>query len=240
MNSLNPVMKVGEQIVDGMTAHGIGERDARRKIPSLLERVGLEEKVADLHPHELSGGMKQRVIIASAIAMGPELIIADEPTTALDVNVQRVILETLAKLRDELGVAILTVSHDLPVHAQLVDRIGIMYAGKIVEIGDIRPVLKMPLHPYTQGLMSSIPAIGGVRKRLGGIAGTTPSPNHWPEGCRFHPRCPYSMDICTREEPALARIRIGHRVVGTAEVDVIENRFAACHLHAESTTGGRS
>jgi peptide/nickel transport system ATP-binding protein len=237
MNSLNPVMRVGEQIADGMTAHGVSERDARRKVPSLLDRVGLEGKVADLHPHELSGGMKQRVIIATAIAMEPELIIADEPTTALDVNVQRVILETLAKLRDELGVAILTVSHDLPVHAQLVDRIGVMYAGKIVEIGDIRPVLKMPLHPYTQGLMASIPAIGGARKRLDGIAGASSSPNNWPEGCRFHPRCPYAMEVCQREEPMLARIHQGRRAVGTAEVEVAGERFAACHLHPESTQG---
>ena len=237
MNSLNPVMRVRDQIVDGMTAHGVSERDARQKVPSLLQRVGLEEKVADLRPHELSGGMKQRVIIAAAIAMGPELIIADEPTTALDVNVQRVILETLAKLRSELGVAILTVSHDLPVHAQLVDRIGIMYAGKIMEVGAIRPVLKAPLHPYTQGLMSSIPSIGGVRQRLDGIAGTTPSPNAWPDGCRFHTRCPYKMPICENQEPLLARIGAGRRVVGTVEVEVGGDRLAACHLHPESTRG---
>jgi len=240
MNSLNPVMRVGVQIVDGMTAHGVNEREARRRVPSLLDRVGLEEKVADLHPHELSGGMKQRVIIASAIAMGPELIIADEPTTALDVNVQRVILETLAKLRSELGVAILTVSHDLPVHAQLVDRIGVMYAGKIVEIGAIRPVLKLPLHPYSQGLMASIPAIGGQRRRLSGIAGTTSSPTNWPLGCRFHTRCPYVMDICTQVEPALAPIQTGRRVVGTTEIDVSANRLAACHLLPESSRGERS
>jgi peptide/nickel transport system ATP-binding protein len=237
MNSLNPVMRVGEQIADGMTAHGVNEREARQRIPSLLQRVGLEEKVAGLYPHELSGGMKQRVIIASAIAMGPELIIADEPTTALDVNVQRVILETLVKLRDELGVSILTVSHDLPVHAQLVDRIGVMYAGKIVEIGAIRPVLKMPLHPYTQGLMASIPEIGGLRQRIDGIAGTTPSPYAWPEGCRFNTRCPYAMEICRQQEPALALIQPGPRRVGEAEVEVSADRFAACHLHPESTHG---
>jgi peptide/nickel transport system ATP-binding protein len=237
MNSLNPVIRVGEQIVDGMTAHGVAESDAKRKVPVLLERVGLEARVARLYPHELSGGMKQRAIIASAIAMDPELIIADEPTTALDVNVQRVILETLGRLRNELGVAILTVSHDLPVHAQLADRIGVMYAGQVVEIGDVRPVVKEPLHPYTQGLMASIPAIGGERKRLAGIAGTTPSPLNWPPGCRFHTRCPYVMDICKEAVPMLAKIQPGPRRVGGAEVDVTESRLAACHLHPESTAG---
>jgi peptide/nickel transport system ATP-binding protein len=239
MNSLNPVLRVGEQIVDGMTAHGVPEGQAKRKVPTLLERVGLEARVARLYPHELSGGMKQRTIIASAIAMDPELIIADEPTTALDVNVQRVILETLANLRRELGVAILIVSHDLPVHAQLADRIGIMYAGQIVEIGRIRAAVKAPLHPYTQGLMASIPAIGGERRRLGGIAGTTPSPLNWPPGCRFHPRCPHAMDVCKEVVPILAKIRPGPRTAGNLEVEVGADRFAACHLHPESTPPGR-
>jgi peptide/nickel transport system ATP-binding protein len=222
-----------------MTAHGVSEGQAKRKVPTLLERVGLEARVARLYPHELSGGMKQRAIIAAAIAMDPELIIADEPTTALDVNVQRVILETIAGLRQKLGVAILTVSHDLPVHAQLADRIGIMYAGQVVEIGRIRPVLKAPLHPYTQGLMASIPAIGGERRRLSGIAGATPSPLSWPEGCRFHTRCPHKMDVCTQEAPILAEIRPGRRTAGDVDVEVDVDRFAACHLHPESTPAGR-
>ena len=211
MNSLNPVMRVGDQIVDGMTAHGVSEDAAKKKVPDLLARVGLEGRVARFYPHELSGGMKQRVIIAMAISMDPELVIADEPTTALDVNVQRVILETLTTLRRDLGVAIMIVSHDLPVHAQLVDRIGIMYAGQVFEIGDVRPVLKNPLQPYTQRLMSSIPSIGGERKRLGGIAGVAPSPLDWPSGCRFHPRCPQAMEICASVVPALAAIHPGPR-----------------------------
>jgi len=235
MNSLNPVMRVGDQIIDGMTAHGVFEDDARKKVPDLLARVGLEERVARLYPHELSGGMKQRVIIATAISMDPELIIADEPTTALDVNVQRVILETLINLRRDLGVAILIVSHDLPVHAQLVDRIGIMYAGQVFEIGEVRPVLKNPLQPYTQRLISSIPAIGGERKRLGGIAGVAPSPLEWPSGCRFHPRCPQAMEICASVVPTLAAIRPGPRIVADREIDVVPQRFAACHLYPEST-----
>jgi peptide/nickel transport system ATP-binding protein len=237
MNSLNPVMRVGAQIADGMTAHGVSQAGARRKIPTLLERVGLEPRVAHHYPHELSGGMKQRAIIAAAISMDPELVIADEPTTALDVNVQRVILETLALLRQEFGIAILIVSHDLPVHAQLADRIGVMYAGQVVEVGPIRPTVKNPLHPYTQGLMASIPAIGGERTRLTGIAGSTPSPLNWPEGCRFHTRCPYVMDICSRVEPIRAAIQPGPRLVGNVEVDVAEGRSAACHLHPESNPG---
>ncbi len=237
MNSLNPVMRVGDQIVDGMTAHGVSEDDARKKVPDLLERVGLEERVARFYPHELSGGMKQRTIIATAISMDPELIIADEPTTALDVNVQRVILETLVSLRRDLGVAILIVSHDLPVHAQLVDRIGIMYAGKVFEVGEVRPVLKNPLQPYTQGLMRSIPAIGGERKRLGGIGGVAPSPLEWPSGCRFHPRCPQAMEVCASVVPTLAAIRPGPRDVAEQEreLTVEPRRFAACHLYPEST-----
>jgi peptide/nickel transport system ATP-binding protein len=238
MNSLNPVMRIGDQIADGMTAHGVGESEAKRRVPAMLERVGLEERVARLHPHELSGGMKQRVIIASAIAMDPALVIADEPTTALDVNVQRVILETLAALRKEFGLAIMIVSHDLPVHAQLADRIGVMYAGQLVEIGPIRPAVKAPLHPYTHGLMSSVPAIGGRRTRLSGIAGSTPSPIAWPDGCRFHTRCPYAMEICQKVAPVRAEIGPGPRQVMGVEIEVTPGRFAACHLHPESTPGG--
>ncbi|MDQ6833026.1 MAG: ABC transporter ATP-binding protein [Chloroflexota bacterium] len=235
MNSLNPVMRIGDQIVDGMTAHGVHGEAARAKVPDLLEKVGLEGRVARLYPHELSGGMKQRAIIAAAIAMDPELIIADEPTTALDVNVQRVILDTLMLLRRDLGVAILLVSHDLPVHAQLVDRIGIMYAGQVVEIGDVRPVLKNSLHPYTQGLMDSIPAIGGERTRLAGIAGVSPSPLEKPGGCPFHPRCSHAMDICTNVMPALTEIAPGPRTIAGAEREVEPARFTACHLYPEST-----
>ncbi|HWV35440.1 MAG TPA: ABC transporter ATP-binding protein [Thermomicrobiales bacterium] len=241
MNSLNPVVRIGEQIVEGMVDHGISERRARAKVPELLAKVGLEPMVAKLYPHELSGGMKQRVIIAIAIAMEPALIVADEPTTALDVNVQRLILETLHHLRDELNVAILIVSHDLPVHAQLVERIGIMYAGQIVETGDIRSTVKLPLHPYTEGLMGAIPSIGGSRDRLQGIEGATPSPLNWPDGCRFHNRCPHVMDICRSVQPLLAEIEPGKRKAPDGEtVEVIPGRVVACHLYPESTPeGGR-
>jgi len=179
--------------------------------------------------------MKQRVIIAIAIAMDPKLIVADEPTTALDVNVQRRILEALQRLRDEFEIAILIVSHDLPVHAQLADRIGIMYAGQIVETGDIRSTLKTPLHPYADGLMKAIPSIGGARKRLEGIHGATPSPLNWPDGCRFHNRCPHVMDICQTTPPILAEVRQGDRKVLGDTIMVKDGRRVACHLYPEST-----
>ena len=236
MNSLNPVLRVEEQIAEGMIDHGIPRRRARGRVPELLDRVGLDPRVARLYPHELSGGMRQRVIIAIAISMDPQLIVADEPTTALDVNVQRLVLETLLRLRDELDVAILIVSHDLPVHAQLVQRIGIMYAGQIVETGAIRPTVKAPLHPYARGLMDAIPRIGGGRERIEGISGTTPSPLNWPSGCHFRTRCPSAMDVCALVEPVLApveRDRGPEQPSGMAAREQASS--VACHLYPEST-----
>lgn len=235
MNSLNPVLRTGEQITDVMVDHGMPERTAKSRVPELLDRVGLESRVARMYPHELSGGMKQRVIIAIAVAMDPELIVADEPTTALDVNVQRRILEALKKLRDEHGIAVMIVSHDLPVHAQLTDRIGIMYAGQIVEAGDIRSTVKRPVHPYTHGLMKAIPSIGGSRERLEGIGGSTPSPTAWPDGCRFHNRCPYVMDVCVAVPPILADVKPGQRKSPGGTFEVEPGRVVACHLYPEST-----
>ena len=238
MNSLNPVARVEEQIVDGMVDHGVSERQAKRRVPELLEWVGLEPKVARLYPHELSGGMKQRVIIAIGISMQPSLIIADEPTTALDVNVQRRILETLIRLRDEMNVALMMVSHDMAVHAQLVDRVGIMYAGQIVETGAVRPIVKTPLHPYTHGLMAAIPSIDKPRERLEGILGSTPSPRNWPSGCRFHSRCPHAMPICEEVQPLLAPATPGSRSTISGDVEVQVGRQVACHLYPESTPSG--
>ncbi len=235
MNSLNPVARIGDQIVDGMLDHGISAREARSRIPNILERVGLEERVARLYPHELSGGMKQRVIIAIAISMSPSLIIADEPTTALDVNVQRRILATLAELRDDLNVAILIVSHDLPVHAQLVDRIAVMYAGQVVEAGDIRSTVKTSLHPYARGLMNAIPSISKPRERLEGIRGATPSPLAWPPGCRFNNRCPHAMDVCLNVPPMLVEAQTGERDTRDGIVTVVKGRQVACHIYPEST-----
>lgn len=235
MNSLNPVARIGDQIIDGMVDHGVSAGVAKARVPEVLEKVGLEARVAGLYPHELSGGMKQRVIIAIAISMNPSLIIADEPTTALDVNVQRRILATLSQLRDELNVAILIVSHDLPVHAQLVDRIAIMYAGQIVEAGDICSTVKWPLHPYAHGLMNAIPSIEKPRERLEGIGGSTPSPRNWPQGCRFHNRCPYAMEICATVPPMFVHAETGRRDTPSGAIDVGPGREVACHLYPEST-----
>lgn len=233
MNSLSPTMRVGDQIIDGMITHGLGRGEAKRRIPDLLEKVGLDPHVVRLYPHELSGGMKQRVIIAIAISMNPSLIIADEPTTALDVNVQRRILETLTKLRDELGMSVIIISHDVAVHAELVDRLAIMYAGQIVETGGVRPMLKAPLHPYTKGLMDSIPTITEKRERLEGIRGVTPSPDNWPKGCRFNTRCKYAMPICREVMPQLVPLDADEVTSLNGVESSTEGRYVACHLYDE-------
>jgi peptide/nickel transport system ATP-binding protein len=218
MNSLNPVMKIEDQIMDAMRTHeDIPENVAKKRIQDLLQVVGLPAEVAGIYPHELSGGMKQRAIIAAAISLSPKLIIADEPTTALDVTIQRVIIQTLANVRERLGSTIVLVTHDMPVHAQLADRLVIMYAGQVVEIGSIHDLFDNPLHPYSQGLISTIPAITRERTRMAGIPGIAPSPLEWPSGCRFHPRCEYAMKVCEEREPILKEVSKG--------------RFVACYLH---------
>jgi peptide/nickel transport system ATP-binding protein len=229
MNSLNPVMRVVDQFADVMVEHGVADaREVRESVPELLRQVGLGPHVARMYPHELSGGMKQRVIIAMAISLKPDLVIADEPTTALDVNVQRVMIQTLADLRDRLGVSLIVVTHDMAVHAELVDRVAVMYAGDIVEVGDVKQIFKNPRHPYTQGLIGAIPRVGGERSRLQGIAGNAPSPRNWPSGCRFHPRCPYAMEICRVTAPrVLAMANDAGRGGNVAPSTV------ACHLYDE-------
>ncbi len=182
-----------------------------------LDMVGLEPTVARMYPHELSGGMKQRVTIAAAVSLKPGLIIADEPTTALDVNVQQVILQELKEIANQLGLTLIYVTHDMAVHAELADRMGIMYSGLMVEVAPVIETFKEPLHPYTQGLIASIPMIGGDRSRMIGIPGHAPSPLDWPQGCRFHPRCPYVMEVCRHELPAMLEVAPGRRV--------------ACHLY---------
>ncbi|HEX4215242.1 MAG TPA: ABC transporter ATP-binding protein [Candidatus Dormibacteraeota bacterium] len=160
MNSLNPVMKVGDQFVDVMQAHrSWSKSEASSKVPDLLQQVGLDPMVADMYAHELSGGMKQRVITAMAVALGPDLLLADEPTTALDVTIQRVVIQNLYELRDKFGVTLVIITHDMGVHAQLVDRVAIMYAGKIVEVGDVRQIFKEPKDAYTRSLIDSIPTL---------------------------------------------------------------------------------
>ena len=216
MNSLNPVIRIEEQMIDAMLDHSdIDKEEAKNLALSMLKEVGLPVEVARMYPHELSGGMKQRVIIATTIAFKPKLVIADEPTTALDVVVQKGILQLLRKLKEDYKMTVIVVSHDMAAHAQIADRIVIMYAGKIVEIGNIYDVFEDPLHPYTKGLISAIPSMG--KRYVKGISGLSPSPLNWPSGCRFHPRCNYAMDICSKIEPNMKEIKPG--------------RWVACHLY---------
>ena len=215
MNSLNPVAKVKNQIIDGLRDHDAQHSASqyRELVTELLDKVGLNRQVADMYPHELSGGMKQRVTIAIAISMGPKVIIADEPTSALDVVVQRQIMETLAELQDELGAAILLIGHDIGLMAQFVDTLGVMYAGRLVETGTLRQLLSEPKHPYTQMLIDSLPSLERKDRKRGdlrGIPGTAPSLYALPSGCPFHPRCPQAMDICPSEEPLLKVVNDDH------------------------------
>jgi peptide/nickel transport system ATP-binding protein len=222
MNSLNPVIRIEEQLADAIVSHDpMRLSQAKVRAAELLATVGLAPEVAHMYPHELSGGMKQRAIIATAMGLQPQLVVADEPTTALDVNIQRVILQAIADLKENYGMSVLLVSHDMAVHAELVDRLAIMYAGKVVEIADVRSAFHSPLHPYSQALISSIPSLEQERKRIDGLHGLSPSPLDWPVGCRFHPRCPHAMDICKAKSPLLQEIE--------------PDRLVACHLYTDGT-----
>jgi peptide/nickel transport system ATP-binding protein len=215
MNSLDPVQKVGKQIAEAI---GIHERasssDIAARIDELLATVGLTGGVAGRYPHELSGGQRQRVMIALALAAEPSLVIADEPTTALDVVMQAQVLQLLERLREELGLALILISHDLGVLAETCDRIAVMYAGRIVETGSVDEVFAAPQHPYTKLLLDSLPVIGGDRGVGIAIPGAPPDPGDPPPGCRFRPRCPYSAERCD-VDPPLREVRPG--------------QLAACH-----------
>ena len=215
MNSLNPVMRVERQMTDALLQRGQSRKEARDRAVAALELVNLEPRLLDSYPHELSGGMRQRVIIAAAISMHPSLIVADELTTALDVVTQRQILQELAAIRDELGATIIIITHDMGVIAQIADRVAVMYAGKIVEIGTVNDIFEGPLHPYSQGLIASIPRESG--QRVEGLPGEAPSPWNYPSGCRFHPRCPHVFEPCGGHSPALQQNG--------------SDRWAACHLY---------
>ena len=214
MTSLNPVYSVGFQIMEVLIEHlDISESEARRRAVDLMKRVGIpaaEERV-DAFPHQLSGGMRQRVMIAIALACNPKLLIADEPTTALDVTIQAQILALMRTLRDETGAAILMITHDLGVIAQMADRVVVMYVGQVVEEGVVGELFARPLHPYTRLLMRSIPLARKKLARLEAIAGTTPSPASFPSGCRFHPRCPEAEDRCRVEPQGLRRFADGRQ-----------------------------
>ncbi|MGH7568379.1 MAG: ABC transporter ATP-binding protein [Gemmatimonadales bacterium] len=206
MTSLNPVFTVGDQIAEAAIVHqGLSRREARERAVEMLTLVGIPDPAerADHYPHQLSGGMCQRVMIAMALVCHPQVVIADEPTTALDVTIQAQILELLDRLQAELGMAVLLISHDLGVVAGTADRVVVMYAGQVVESADTATLFARPLHPYTEGLLASIPRLDAPRARLHSIPGQVPAATAWPAGCRFHPRCPYAWARCEQEEPPL-------------------------------------
>lgn len=207
LTSLNPVFTIGRQLVETIEEHtGLRGAAARKQAVELLRQVGIPgaEMRLDSYPHEFSGGMRQRVVIALALAGEPKLIIADEPTTALDVSIQAQIISLLKDLCDQRGTSVMLITHDMGVIAMAAHRVAVMYAGRIIEIGPVEDVLRRPAHPYTQGLMNSIPVIGRKQKRLAQIAGSMPRPNAVPPGCAFTPRCPHRMEICGRQVPQLA------------------------------------
>src|SRR6267143_284712 len=214
MNALNPVFKVGSQIVEAIRLHeDISKSDAYTRAEALLEMVGVEPSRVNNYPHEFSGGMRQRALIAMALAANPKVIVADEPGTALDVIVQAQVLQLMRSLKEKLGLSMLMISHDLSIVAEVCERIAIMYAGKVVEYGDIDAIFKEPLHPYTQGLLGAFPGITEQRKKLTSIPGQPPDLLNPPKGCRFNPRCPYAMDVCKEKDPQLERAGSGDHYV---------------------------
>jgi peptide/nickel transport system ATP-binding protein len=222
MTALNPVFTVGDQIAEVVRVHhGGSKQEARRRAIEMLETVGIPspaERVDD-YPHQLSGGMRQRVVIAMALVMNPALVIADEPTTALDVTIQAQILELLGSLQQKFGTSILLITHDLGVVAETASRVIVMYGGEIVEEASVRELFAAAHHPYTEGLLNAMPQVGQDRERLATIPGTVPPPTAWPTGCRFHDRCQYSWDRCASEHPKLYQIGEGH--------------MSRCHLAVE-------
>jgi oligopeptide/dipeptide ABC transporter ATP-binding protein len=213
MTSLNPVFTVGDQIIEGIRRHrDIGPAEAREHAIEMLRRVRIPspERRIDDYPHKLSGGMRQRVMIAMALACNPQLLIADEPTTALDVTIQAQILDLMRNLRDELGTAIMLITHDLGVIAELAHDVIVMYAGRVVEQVDVTRLFADPQHPYTVGLLGSIPKLHQQQDRLAAIEGIVPNPMSMPQGCRFNPRCPFAVDKCRAEDPPLMEVKPGH------------------------------
>jgi len=224
MNSLHALLRVRDQIIEALEDHGVrmSKREYDEHVYRLLESVELDRRVARMYPHELSGGMKQRVCVAIATAMHPKVIIADEPTSALDVVIQRQVMETIARLQRDLNLSVILIGHDMELMAQTVDQLAVMYAGRIVELGDLGEMFAEPLHPYTRALINSLPAL--ERKGVfSGIPGIPPSLLGLPTGCVFHPRCTESIGICRESEPAYREIRPG--------------RWVACHLYGDGARG---
>ncbi len=219
MNALNPVYTVGRQIIEAIVEHSdMSKEEALERAKELLELVGLEPDMVKRYPHELSGGQKQRVFIAMALALNPDIVICDEPTTALDVVVQAQIINLLKRLQHELKMSMIFITHDLSVISAIADKVAVMYAGKIVERGSLKEVFSEPYHPYTQGLLKSVPKIKNPEKIIW-IPGLPPDLINPPKGCRFHPRCSRAMDICREKEPPI--------------VSIGKNRYVACWLYKE-------
>jgi len=213
MNALNPVIKVGDQIAEAIMIHEkISKKEAMKRVIELLEMVGIDVSRATSYPFEFSGGMRQRAMIAMALALNPEILIADEPTTALDVIVQAQILKLIKDIQRKLKLSVILISHDISMVSELSDRIAVMYAGQIVELGNIVDVYVNPLHPYTKALLSSVPSIKEKRRKLKSIPGAPPNLLNPPSGCRFHLRCPFKIDLCAEKEPGFIRASKGHFV----------------------------
>lgn len=218
MTSLNPVLTIGEQISEGIRLHqGVTRKEAWKRTVEMLQVVQIPEPAvrAREHPHKLSGGMRQRAMIAMALSCNPQLILADEPTTALDVTIQAQIMNLMVRLKEKLDTSIVLITHDLGVIAEMASRVVVMYAGKVVEEAPVKELFKYPLHPYTQGLLGSVPVIGRkaeTGRRLQEIPGIVPSPLEMPVGCRFHPRCPKALDICCEKEPPMLHFDEHRRV----------------------------
>jgi peptide/nickel transport system ATP-binding protein len=217
MSALNPIMRVGDQIAEVIQLHNDCTRsEAHKRAEEMLEKVGIPAFRASDYPHQFSGGMKQRVVIAIALACNPKLLLADEPTTALDVTIQAQVLDMMNDLKQELGTSVLLITHDLGIVAETCDKVAIMYAGEIVEYGNLEDIFDHTTHPYSKGLFNSIPNLDSKEKRLKPITGLMPNPADLPQGCKFHPRCPYATDRCKEEAPKYEEITSGH--------------FVRCHL----------
>ncbi len=219
MNALNPVYKIEDQIIEAIKVHEpkTSKKEARKRVKQLFELVGLDPSRTKNYPHEFSGGMRQRAMIAAALACNPKILIADEPGTALDVIVQAQVLKLMSELQKKLNLAIIMISHDLSIISETCNNLAIMYAGKIVEQGDVYSMFKKPLHPYTQGLIEAFPNIKEQRRKMYSIPGYPPNLLNPPPGCRFHPRCKYAMDICVKKDPVT--------------IEAHKNHFVACHLY---------
>ena len=211
MTALNPIDTVGDQILEGVLLHqGVSREEGREKVNQILELVGIPKERYGEYPHQFSGGMKQRIVIAMAMVCRPELLIADEPTTALDVTIQAQVLDMINSVKEELGTSMLLITHDLGVIAEMCQRVGVIYAGQIVETGTTEQIYNATKHPYTAGLFGAIPTLDTKSERLNPIDGLMPDPANLPAGCKFSPRCPQCMDICREKEPELVDLGGGH------------------------------